>query len=52
MLFCPLEEAGNNPVFRAQMATGRNYEDSDSYMRTHTPMFESYEAFLNACYDE
>lgn len=50
MLFMTADEAKNVKVFRQQMETGYNYEDTVAYMQGKTPMFEGYEAFLDACY--
>lgn len=50
MMFCSPEEGAENPVFRAQMALGNGYDDTLAYMQNHKPMFESYEAFLEACF--
>lgn len=49
MLFSTLEAAEACPAFRAKMKTGGNFEDTAVYMQNHRPMFESYEAFLEAC---
>ena len=52
MLFATAEEAKCVPKFRAQMATGCNFAESELYMQQHKPMFDGYEAFLRACFDE
>lgn len=52
MLFSSVDEAMQIPDFRFQMGTCNNLAESELYMREHEPMFESYEAFLNACYQE
>ena len=50
MLFAKFEEANNFSAFRYQMETWAGYEDVCLYMKNYTPMFESYEAFLDACF--
>lgn len=50
MLFCGADEASGIPQFRRQMETGANYEECFAYMQEHPPMFDSYEAFLTACF--
>ena len=52
MLFATAEEAVRVPKFRAQMATGGNFAQSELYMRQHEPMFDGYEAFLRACFND
>lgn len=49
-LFCTPEGAKENPVFRRQMETGGNFEDCLAFLQSHDPMFESFEAFLDACF--
>ena len=51
MLFCDADTAKQNPKFRAQMATGGNYEQSELYMQQHRPVFGSFEEFLAACFE-
>ena len=51
MLFCTGEQASGHPEFRYQMETGGNYAEAAAYMNAHKPMFDSYEAFLNKCYE-
>lgn len=51
MLFCDADEAKQVPKFRAQMETGACFDKSELFMREHQPMFESYEAFLEACFE-
>ncbi len=51
MLFCTAEEAEKNPQFNKQMRNCDNFDDSIAYMKTHTPMFENYDAFLKACFE-
>lgn len=52
MLFCDADEAKNIPQFRSQMETGECFDKSEMFMREHNPMFESYEAFMEACLAE
>ena len=52
MLFATAEEAKRIPKFRSQMATGRNFQKSDLYMRQHKPMFDGYDDFLRTCFGE
>ena len=50
MLFCDADTAKQHPKFRAQMATGMNFEHSEHWMRQNQPMFDGYDAFLAACF--
>lgn len=50
MLFSNADEAVNDPVFRRQMETGANFEKSEQFMRTHGPLFDGYDSFLEACF--
>ena len=50
MLFSTVEDAKKTPAFLKQMQTGANYEDCVLYMKEHPPVFDGYEAFLEACY--
>ena len=52
MLFSGADEAMQSPDFRFQMDLCDNSAESEVYMQEHKPMFESYEAFLEACYKE
>lgn len=52
MLFCSADEAANTPAFRKKLELLGNFDESVSYMRANKPMFDGYEAFLNACYEE
>lgn len=52
MLFCDVDEAKNNPVFRRQMETGACFEKSEQFMLDYERMFNSYEAFIEACFAE
>jgi acetyltransferase-like isoleucine patch superfamily enzyme len=49
MLFSTPEQAQANPVFCTKMKSGGNYDQAVAYMQENPPMFESYEAFLEAC---
>lgn len=49
-LFCTAEEAEKIAPFRAMMDEGGSFEDCYLYMQNHLPMFNGYEAFLEACY--
>ena len=51
-LFSDAEEASNIPRFRFQMETSGNYADCRKYMEEHAPAYESYESFLQACYQD
>ena len=51
-LFCSPEDAMTVPVFRHQMELGTGQEDSLDYLSAHAPIFNSYEAFLAACFRE
>jgi acetyltransferase-like isoleucine patch superfamily enzyme len=48
-LFSTDAEAIQNSSFLRQMKTGGNFEDTVVYMQNHPPMFDGYEAFLEAC---
>lgn len=50
MLFASFEEANNFPAFHHQMETWSSYTETCVYMKNYTPMFESFEAFLDACF--
>lgn len=49
MLFSTAEQAAAHPSFRTKMNSGGNFDQTVAYMQEHPPMFESYEAFLEAC---
>lgn len=51
MLFSNADEASNNPEFCRQLKTGSNFDDSVAYMNKQTPKFESFESFLNECFN-
>ena len=51
-LFATAEEAKQNPAFLRQMKTGGNFEDTAAHMQGHLPVFDGYDAFLEACYLE
>ena len=50
MLFCNADEAMRIPAFRAQMETCAGFEECETFMRAHRPTFQTYEAFLDACF--
>lgn len=50
MLFSTVDEAIGIPQFRSRMNSCGNFEDSVIYMKSHKPMFGSYEEFLESCY--
>lgn len=52
MLFCTAQEAETVPAFRRQMGLGTGIADTQAYMSARKPMFDSYEAFLEACFEE
>ncbi len=52
MLFCSKEDAVNTPEFIAQMKTNDNFDKTLDYMENNKPLFESFEAFLKACFEE
>ena len=52
MLFATREQAEAVPAFRLQMTRMGNFEETAVYMDKHTPMFDGYEAFLKACFEE
>ncbi len=49
MLFATPQQAEENPVFNAQLLVG-DKQKSMAFMQDHAPMFDGYEAFLNACF--
>ena len=49
-LFCTQADAEKVPKFVYQLRTGGNFDDTVSYMNTHPPVFENYNAFLDACF--
>ena len=51
-MFCSVEEGVRTAPFKFQMSTGEGFAESVAYMKEHKPMFESYEAFLEACFVE
>lgn len=50
MLFQTKAEAEQNEAFKRQKQTSNNYSETIAFMLAHKPMFESFEAFLDACY--
>ena len=51
MLFSTDSAVCENPVFNDKMKLCGNPEDSHNYLKSHTPMFENYEAFLKFCFE-
>ena len=51
-MFCSAEEGAKIPKYRFQMSTGACFDDTVAYMRSHKPMFDSFEAFLEACFSD
>lgn len=49
-LFASAEDAATNPAFLRQMKICGNYEETVLHMQKHPPMFDGYDAFLEACY--
>ena len=52
MLFCDLEAAEKNEIFKAQMGRMGSYEETAAYMKNHAPMFPDFNSFLRACREE
>lgn len=52
MLFRTAPDAEKNTKFRKQMETSGNYVPTFEYMKNNTPMFDGFDAFLNACFKE
>lgn len=50
MLFCTAEQALEIPVFKAQMETNNNFDETLEIMKKNPPIFDGYEAFLNECF--
>lgn len=51
MLFATKDEAEQTDAFKRQMQTSKNYSETVAYMSKNEPMFDGFEAFLDACYD-
>jgi acetyltransferase-like isoleucine patch superfamily enzyme len=51
MLFCTADEAASSTEFKIRMKNCANYDETVSYMNTNKPMFNSYEEFLEKCYE-
>ena len=51
MLFCTAQEAAAVPKFRSRMESGGNYDETVAYMNSRKPMFDSYDEFLEKCYE-
>lgn len=52
MLFCDRETAEATPAFRKKMELLGNFDQTQAYMDINPPMFATYEAFLEACFEE
>ena len=52
MLFCSAEEAVKNPEFKCQMETSNNFKETFAYMNENSPMFNSFDEFINACFND
>ncbi len=52
MLFSTAEEAEKISAFRRQMELLGNFSDTVRYMQDHPPKFQSYEAFLEYCFEK
>jgi len=52
MLFVNAETVKTTGAFVTQIKTIGNHEACMDYLEHHSPMFQNYEAFLNACYAE
>ena len=51
-LFCTTEQALEHPAFRRQMESGGNFEETIAFLQRDPPGFDSFEAFLAACFEE
>lgn len=51
MLFCSAEQALAIPAFKKQMETSYNCYESVAYMNSTKPMFDSFDEFLEACFE-
>ena len=49
-LFCDVEDIKKVPHYVEQLETGGNYDEAVAYINNNPPMFENYEAFLDACF--
>ncbi len=49
-LFETGDSASKNPVFLSQMQTSANFNETNNYMNNNTPMFDSFESFLDECF--
>ena len=52
MLFYTSQQALKIPEFVSQMKINDNFEQTLDYMKNHKPMFDSFEAFLKACFED
>lgn len=51
-LFSDMDAVKENAVFREKMEKHRNWEMSVGYLAAHKPLFNGYDAFLNACFED
>lgn len=51
MLFEPIDNIQPGSVFDVKMSQMCNYEQSRQYLREHPPRFQSFEEFLNYCFE-
>lgn len=49
-LFCDVKAVHQVPHYIEQLKTGGNYDEAVAYIENNPPMFENYEAFLDACF--
>lgn len=49
-LFCDMKSVHQVPHYIEQLKTGGNYDEAVAYIENNPPMFENYEAFLDACF--
>lgn len=52
MLFTSIEDIKNSDVFVKQMETSGNSAKAFKYVENNSPMFEDFDAFLNACFEK
>lgn len=51
MLFSTADEAAKSPEFRLRMENCGNFDETVAYMNSRNPMFDSFEEFLQRCYE-
>lgn len=52
MLFTSIKDINNNETFIKQMETSGNLSEAFEYVKNNSPMFEDFDAFLNACFEK